>query len=130
RGPAPLGRRREPGAGHRAGRRVPRRGAAHGVGGLRRRTGGGLGGAGPRSGRRSGGGVLRPEDAGIPIPGMGCEPMNAMREVLSLELTQRARSTRWRVLLIGWFVVLVGTVVLQTQFFDSVGPGILGDEAM
>lgn len=55
--------------------------------------------------------------------------MNAMREVLSLELTQRARSTRWRVLLIGWFVVLVGTVVLQTLFFDSVGPGMLGDEA-
>ena len=31
----------------------------------------------------------------------------ALRGVLSLELTQRARSTRWRVLLIGWFVVLV-----------------------
>ena len=55
--------------------------------------------------------------------------MNAMREVLSLELTQRARSTRWRVLLVAWFVVLVGTVVLQTLFFDSVGPGVMGDES-
>ncbi|MFD5867247.1 ABC transporter permease [Corynebacterium sp. NPDC060344] len=54
--------------------------------------------------------------------------MNALREVVSLELTQRARSTRWRVLLVGWFVVLVGTVLLQTLFFGSVGPGLSGDE--
>ena len=52
----------------------------------------------------------------------------ALRGVLSLELTQRARSTRWRVLLIGWFVVLVATVVLQTVFFGAVGPGFSGDE--
>ncbi|MFC3851019.1 ABC transporter permease [Corynebacterium hansenii] len=54
--------------------------------------------------------------------------MNAMREVLALELTQRARSTRWRALLIGWFVVLSGTVLLQTLFFRNVGPGLSGDE--
>ena len=54
--------------------------------------------------------------------------MNAMREVLALELTQRARSTRWRALLVGWFVVLSGTVLLQTLFFRNVGPGLSGDE--
>lgn len=47
---------------------------------------------------------------------------SATRGVLSLELTQRARSTRWRVALVGWFVVLVGTVVLQTVFFRAIGP--------
>lgn len=54
--------------------------------------------------------------------------MNAMREVLILEFTQRARSTRWRALLIAWFVVLVGVVLLQTLFFRSSGPGLVGDE--
>ncbi|WP_295624649.1 ABC transporter permease [uncultured Corynebacterium sp.] len=52
----------------------------------------------------------------------------ALRGVLSLELTQRARSSRWRGLLIAWFVILVGSVLLQSVFFNSIGPGSGGDE--
>lgn len=54
------------------------------------------------------------------------EPLStwaAMREVLKLELTQRARSTRWRALLIAWFVALAGAVALQTAFTDMVFAG-------
>ncbi|HHU45652.1 MAG TPA: ABC transporter permease subunit [Actinomycetales bacterium] len=50
--------------------------------------------------------------------------VSPVRGVLALELTQRIRSTRWRVLLGVWFVVLVASVVLQYVFFRSVGRGM------
>lgn len=50
--------------------------------------------------------------------------VSPVRGVLALELTQRIRSTRWRVLLGVWFVVLVASVVLQYVFFRSVGRGL------
>ncbi len=52
-----------------------------------------------------------------------------VRTVAGLELRQRVRSTRWIVVLVVWFAVLLGlTLLLRSAVYGALEPGVLGGD--
>lgn len=70
------------------------------------------------------------EGGAVNTNGTAPAPLDAVRRVLALELTQRVRSTRWRATLTVWFAVLVGSVMLQVAFFRARARAVGPDEVV